>query len=240
MPKILGSRKHMPVSETRLGYKGCSLPLFLFSHLHLHNLEKFGIHSIGPVIRSSGMAQSLLFCGLTVLRNKAETLLKHLTWDFNDLVDILGKNESLSLCFLVFPQIILNYSSTFTFCQQLLGLVLCYFPCPVFVSILTWFIKITHKEQDFWRGFLLTSGMFVAQDDGILPQISGGEISELLECALPVNRHAAFLNPPIFNPANFKCRYWLDRKNRTSCFFKMSTSSCLKKWTCCSEIREVL
>lgn len=78
MPKIVGSGKHVPF-ETRLGNKGSSLPLFLFSHLHLHYLEKVGIHSIGPVAMNSGIACSLLFFGLAVLRNKVETLFKHLT-----------------------------------------------------------------------------------------------------------------------------------------------------------------
>lgn len=45
--------------------------------------------------------------------------------------------------------------------------------------------------------------MFAAQNDRILPRISGGKISELLERKLPVSRHDVFLNPPILKPENF-------------------------------------
>lgn len=40
---------------------------------------------------------------------------------------------------------------------------------------------------------------------------------------------SVFLNPAILNLENFECRYWLDRRKITSCFFKLSPSSCLKK-----------
>lgn len=77
MPKILGSGKTHSISETTLGSKRSSLSLyfcFLFSHLHY--LEKFRVRSVGLVAMTLGIAQSPLFCGLTVLRNKAETYLK--------------------------------------------------------------------------------------------------------------------------------------------------------------------
>lgn len=70
--------------------------------------------------------------------------------------------------------------------------------------------------------------MFVAQDLMVL-QIAGGEVSELLEWILQVSVQSVFLNPAVLYIENLECRYWLDRRRITSCFFKLSPSSCLKK-----------
>lgn len=43
----------------------------------------------------------------------------------------------------------------------------------------------------------------MAQNDRLLPQISGGKISELLEPELPVSRHDVFLNLPVLSLVNF-------------------------------------
>lgn len=47
-----------------------------------------------------------------------------------------------------------------------------------------WLIKRIQNEQDFGHSF------FDLKYDMIMPQISDGEIAELLESTLPVSRHS--------------------------------------------------
>lgn len=111
--------------------------LLFFSHLH--SLKKFWMPSVGSVATTLGIAHSLLFCGLTVLRNKTETSLKHLKWNSYCFVNWQTVTVRMipSLCWTFWFSFELSSTTlpVFTFCQQPVGPVSCYSPHTMFMSL---------------------------------------------------------------------------------------------------------